>query len=69
MLQKAMSAQLGADWRNKFAEFDNKPFAAASIGQVSTLYSLLYSLDWQHLIFSILFTRSAASIDSFLLII
>ena len=35
-MQSAMSAQLGADWRSKFAEFDDKPFAAASIGQVGT---------------------------------
>mgnify|MGYP001796429243 FL=1 len=35
-MQSAMSAQLGADWRSKFAEFDDKPFAAASIGQVRT---------------------------------
>lgn len=29
-----MSEQLGSDWKNKFSEFDLKPFAAASIGQV-----------------------------------
>jgi len=27
-------AELGSDWRSKLAEFDPKPFAAASIGQV-----------------------------------
>lgn len=26
--------ELGADWRDKLLEFDLKPFAAASIGQV-----------------------------------
>ena len=26
--------ELGWDWRNKFESFDDKPFAAASIGQV-----------------------------------
>lgn len=29
-----MKSQLGNDWRSKLAEFDDKPFAAASIGQV-----------------------------------
>ena len=29
-----MKGQLGVDWRDKLAEFDDKPFAAASIGQV-----------------------------------
>lgn len=29
-----MKSQLGDDWRNKLADFDDKPFAAASIGQV-----------------------------------
>ena len=29
-----MKSELGADWRDKLASFDEKPFAAASIGQV-----------------------------------
>ena len=29
-----MSHELGADFREKLADFDDKPFAAASIGQV-----------------------------------
>ncbi|CAH0577849.1 unnamed protein product [Chrysodeixis includens] len=33
-VEKVMSAQLGADWRTKVASFEDKPFAAASIGQV-----------------------------------
>lgn len=33
-LTSQLSAQLGDDWRNRFDEFDLKPFAAASIGQV-----------------------------------
>lgn len=33
-LQNQLSSQLGADWRTKFQEFDMKPIAAASIGQV-----------------------------------
>jgi predicted unusual protein kinase regulating ubiquinone biosynthesis (AarF/ABC1/UbiB family) len=33
-LHKALTEQLGADWRDRFAEFDDIPAAAASIGQV-----------------------------------
>ncbi|MBG0561761.1 ABC1 kinase family protein [Actinoplanes aureus] len=33
-VHKALAAQLGADWRDRFAEFDDSPAAAASIGQV-----------------------------------
>jgi predicted unusual protein kinase regulating ubiquinone biosynthesis (AarF/ABC1/UbiB family) len=33
-VHKVMSEQLGPDWRDRFAEFDDIPAAAASIGQV-----------------------------------
>jgi predicted unusual protein kinase regulating ubiquinone biosynthesis (AarF/ABC1/UbiB family) len=33
-VHKALAEQLGADWRERFAEFDDVPAAAASIGQV-----------------------------------
>ncbi|KAL9954092.1 hypothetical protein ACROYT_G041586 [Oculina patagonica] len=33
-LEKVLVKELGADWRDKLLEFDLKPFAAASIGQV-----------------------------------
>jgi aarF domain-containing kinase len=33
-VEKVMKSHLGSDWRTKFATFENKPFAAASIGQV-----------------------------------
>ncbi|HEV7896686.1 MAG TPA: AarF/ABC1/UbiB kinase family protein [Planosporangium sp.] len=33
-VHKALAAELGADWREHFREFDDKPAAAASIGQV-----------------------------------
>ncbi|SNY06493.1 ABC1 kinase family protein [Paractinoplanes atraurantiacus] len=33
-LHKALAEQLGPDWRELFAEFDDSPAAAASIGQV-----------------------------------
>ncbi len=33
-VHKAIAEQLGPDWRERFAEFDDSPAAAASIGQV-----------------------------------
>ena len=33
-LESVMVKELGEDWRDKFMEFHNRPFAAASIGQV-----------------------------------
>ena len=33
-VHKVLAANLGADWRDRFAEFDDSPAAAASIGQV-----------------------------------
>lgn len=32
--QKVLTSELGPDWRNKIEDFSEKPFAAASIGQV-----------------------------------
>ena len=33
-MNRAMKAQFGPDWKNRFVSFNEKPFAAASIGQV-----------------------------------
>ena len=33
-VEQVLSAELSRDWRSKFADFEYKPFAAASIGQV-----------------------------------
>ncbi|KAL4401638.1 ubiquinone biosynthesis protein [Malassezia pachydermatis] len=33
-LERVMTQELGEDWRSNFASFDERPFAAASIGQV-----------------------------------
>ena len=33
-VHRVLTEQLGADWRDRFAEFDDSPAAAASIGQV-----------------------------------
>ncbi|XP_043280550.1 atypical kinase COQ8B, mitochondrial [Venturia canescens] len=33
-VEKVLNKELGDDWRNKVASFEEKPFAAASIGQV-----------------------------------
>lgn len=34
-VEKVMSSQLGPEWRNKVQHFEEKPFAAASIGNYS----------------------------------
>lgn len=34
-VEKVMVEEFGKDWRSKYASFEDKPFAAASIGQVS----------------------------------
>ena len=34
VFQKVLAKELGPDWRDKLESFDEKPFAAASIGQV-----------------------------------
>ncbi|KAH8411381.1 hypothetical protein KR215_003037 [Drosophila sulfurigaster] len=33
-VERVMTTQLGAEWRQRLSSFDDKPFAAASIGQV-----------------------------------
>lgn len=33
-MQKVLEEELGAGWRDKLLSFEDKPFAAASIGQV-----------------------------------
>lgn len=33
-VERVMVKEFGSEWRSKFAEFTDKPFAAASIGQV-----------------------------------
>ena len=35
IIQTVLVKEFGADWRSKLKEFDEKPFAAASIGQVN----------------------------------
>jgi len=59
-LEKVMRAELGSDWRQKFQEFQNEPFAAASIGQVH--YAVL--LDGSEVAVKVQYPGVAKSIDS-----
>lgn len=34
LVQKVLDEELGSGWREKLSSFEDKPFAAASIGQV-----------------------------------
>ncbi len=36
-LEQVLSGELGPEWRSKFADFTDAPFAAASIGQVGVV--------------------------------
>ncbi|XP_036346752.1 atypical kinase COQ8A, mitochondrial-like [Rhagoletis pomonella] len=59
-VERVMITQLGADWRNLLESFDEKPFAAASIGQVhrATLK------DGMHVAIKIQYPGVAQSIES-----
>lgn len=59
-VERVMNTQLGADWRSKLQKFEDKPFAAASIGQVhrATL------LDGMEVAIKIQYPGVAQSIES-----
>ncbi|KAK3092647.1 hypothetical protein FSP39_005361 [Pinctada imbricata] len=58
--KKVLNAQLGPDWESKVLEFDERPFAAASIGQVHKAKLL----DGRDVAIKIQYPGVASSIDS-----
>ncbi|XP_064622079.1 atypical kinase COQ8B, mitochondrial-like [Lineus longissimus] len=59
-MKKALVAEFGPNWKDKVEEFDEKPFAAASIGQVHRAKLL----DGREVAMKIQYPGVAASIDS-----
>ncbi|KAK7482191.1 hypothetical protein BaRGS_00026540 [Batillaria attramentaria] len=59
-MTKALNKELGSDWRSKFESFEDKPFAAASIGQVHRGVTL----DGKEVAIKIQYPGVAQSIDS-----
>ncbi|XP_029642256.1 atypical kinase COQ8B, mitochondrial-like [Octopus sinensis] len=59
-MMKILNSELGSDWQNKVLSFDEKPFAAASIGQVHQVTLL----DGKMAAMKIQYPGVAESIDS-----
>lgn len=59
-LQAVLNAEWGVGWRQRFAQFDVRPFAAASIGQVHRAETL----DGRKLAIKVQYPGVRASIDS-----
>ena len=58
---KVLASNLGADWRDLFSSFDEKPMAAASIGQV---HSAILKSSGQRVAVKVQYPGVADSIDS-----
>ncbi|MCK5933812.1 MAG: AarF/ABC1/UbiB kinase family protein [Fulvimarina manganoxydans] len=59
-LQRVLAAEWGREWRNRFKSFDDRPIAAASIGQVHRAVTL----DGRELAIKIQYPGVRASIDA-----
>jgi aarF domain-containing kinase len=62
-LIQQLESQLGPDWREKFIEFDELPFAAASIGQVHRA-TLAVGSGIKHVVVKVQYPGVANSIES-----
>ncbi|KAH8356510.1 hypothetical protein KR084_003552 [Drosophila pseudotakahashii] len=60
-VERVMNTQLGADWRQRLKSFEDKPFAAASIGQV---HRATLSSDGMDVAIKIQYPGVAQSIES-----
>lgn len=63
-LEQQLVSQLGSNWRDKFETFDERPFAAASIGQVHRATIRDSNNTLHHVVVKVQYPGVASSIES-----